>query len=138
LRPTTAERGPAIAVITDLDGCLLDARRYGFAPARATLRRLRRLGVPVVLCTSKTRAEVRALFAALGSRHLAVVEDGGGVLVPPGAAAHTRLSPARRTRDGRLVALAAPYVRVREAFVALRRRTGAPVRGFGDLSDAGV
>jgi mannosyl-3-phosphoglycerate phosphatase family protein len=142
LRPTTAERrggaGPAIAIITDLDGCLLDARRYGFAPARATLRRLRDLRIPLVICTSKTRAEVRALFAELGSRHLAVIEDGGGVLVPPGMAARAPLPRARRTRDGRLVALAPPYRRVREAFPGLSRRTGGAVRGFGDLDDAGV
>ncbi|MGH7538837.1 MAG: HAD-IIB family hydrolase [Gemmatimonadales bacterium] len=130
--PTTA----SLAVITDLDGCLLDARDYGFDPARAVLRRLRRWGVPLVLCTSKTRAELRVLFAALGSAHLAVIEDGGGILVPPGFARHTSLPGARRTRDGRLLGLSASYRVVRRAFRRLAHVTHGAVRGFGDMPAA--
>ena len=96
---TTAERRarrpPAVAVITDLDGCLLDAHTYDIGPARGVLRLLRRRGVPLVLCTSKTLAEVRALFRTLGGPHLSVVEDGGGLFVPAGLAPTVRLGAAR-------------------------------------------
>lgn len=139
---TTAERRAhrprAVAVITDLDGCLLDARTYGIAPARAALRLLRRRGVPLVLCTSKTLAEVRALFRTLGGCHLCVVEDGGGLFVPAGLAPTVRLAAARRRRDGRLVPLAVSYPAVRRAFALLRHRTRGAVRGFGDCSVAEV
>ena len=132
--PTATRR--ALAVITDLDGCLLDARSFSFAPARRTLRRLRRRAVPLVLCTSKTRAEVRALFAALGSRHLAIVEDGAAILVPPGVAPRVLLPGARRTGDGRLLALAAPYPVIRKVFRVVQRRTHGAAVGLGDLSHA--
>lgn len=138
---TTPEAWPArraLAVVTDLDGCLLDAQTFDFEPARGTLRLLRRLGVPLVLCTSKTRAEVRALYAALGSRHLAVIEDGAAVLVPPGVAPRVRLPGARPTGDGRLLALAKPYPVVRRAFTVIRRRTRCAAVGLGDLSLAAV
>lgn len=135
---TTAERRAhrlrAVAVITDLDGCLLDAHTYDIGPARAALRLLRRRGVPLVLCTSKTLAEVRALFRTLGGLHLSVVEDGGGLFVPAGLAPTVRLGAARRRRDGRLVPLAVSYPAVRRAFALLRRRTRGAVRGFGDCS----
>jgi mannosyl-3-phosphoglycerate phosphatase len=136
-RPTTAElpRGdPRLIVVTDLDGCLLDARTYDLAPARRTLRRLRHDGVPLVLCTSKTRAEIRHLFAALGAPHIAVIEDGAAILFPPRTAPGVRLPSARRTRDGRLLSLAPPYAVVRGALRMLRRHTRGATIGFGDLT----
>jgi mannosyl-3-phosphoglycerate phosphatase len=49
-----------------------------------------------------------------------------------------RLPGARRTRDGRLLPLAAPYAAVRRVLRALRRATGGAVSGMGDLSTAEV
>jgi mannosyl-3-phosphoglycerate phosphatase family protein len=125
-------------VVTDVDGCLLDHRTYRAGPARRVLRRLRRLGVPVVLCTSKTRVELRALRRELDGPHLAIVEDGAGILVPAEIARALRLPAARRVRDGRLVPLAPAYGTIRRVFAALRRATGGAVVGFGDLTVAGV
>jgi mannosyl-3-phosphoglycerate phosphatase len=125
-------------VVTDVDGCLLNHHTYRAGPARRVLRRLRRLGVPVVLCTSKTRVELRALWRELRGPHLAIVEDGAGILVPPGIAPTLRLPTARRVRDGRLVPLAPPYARIRRVFAALRRGTGGAAVGFGDMTVAGV
>jgi mannosyl-3-phosphoglycerate phosphatase len=102
------------------------------------VRRVLRLDIPLVLCTSKTRAELRALFPALGAACPAVVEDGGGLLLPPRTIAGAPLPDARRTRDGRLLPLALPYARVRRVFRALRRATGGAVVGMGDLSVAEV
>jgi mannosyl-3-phosphoglycerate phosphatase len=137
LRRTTPDGRAArrrVAVITDLDGCLLDARTYEIGPALPLLRRLRRAGVPVAFCTSKTRAEVAALFDRLGRRYLTVVEDGGGILVPPNVGLRVALPGSRRTRDGRLVALAVPYARVRRALAGFRRSSESGIVGFGDLA----
>jgi mannosyl-3-phosphoglycerate phosphatase len=100
------------------------------------VRRLQHLGIPLVLCTSKTRAELRALVPALGAACPAVVEDGCGLLLPPRAVAGVALPGARRTRDGRLLPLALPYTRVRRVFRALRRATDGAVVGIGDVSVA--
>jgi len=99
---------------------------------------LRRRGIPLVLCTSKTRAEVAALWAELGSEHLAVIEDGAGLLVPSGLLPRVPLSTARRTAHGRLVPLTVPYARVRRVVRWLRRRTGGAVFGFGDATAAEI
>jgi mannosyl-3-phosphoglycerate phosphatase len=127
-----------LAIITDLDGCLLDARTYDLGPVRTTLGRLRHAAIPLALCTSKTRVEVSHLFAALGGRYVAVVEDGGGLLLPPGVAPRATVTRARRTRHGRLVPLSAPYAMIRRVFAALRRRRGRAVVGFGDLDVATI
>lgn len=94
--------------------------------------------MPVVLCTSKTRAELRALRRELGGPHIAIVEDGAGILVPPGIAPALRLPGARRVRDGRLVRLAPAYATIRRAVAALRRATGGAAVGFGDMTVAEV
>lgn len=45
-------------LFTDLDGSLLDHHSYDWQPARAWLKRLKQLGVPVIPVTSKTRSEI--------------------------------------------------------------------------------
>lgn len=125
-------------MVTDVDGCLLDHRTFRAGPARRVLRRLRRLGVPVVLCTSKTRAELRALRQELEGPHLAIVEDGAGILVPAEIARALRPPAARRVREGWVVPLAPGYAAIRRAFAALRRRTSGAAVGFGDLSASEV
>src|SRR4051794_3392531 len=74
----------ALLVLSDLDGTLLDHTTYAFDAARAALERLRDARVPLVLCTSKTRAEVEPLRAALDNAHPFIVENGGAVYVPVG------------------------------------------------------
>jgi mannosyl-3-phosphoglycerate phosphatase len=94
--------------------------------------------VLVVLCTSKTRAELRALRRELEGPHVAIVEDGAGIFVPPGIAPGLPLPAARRVRDGRLGRLAPGYASIRRAFAMLRRATGGAVLGFGDMTVAQV
>ena len=49
-------------VYTDLDGTLLDHYTYAFNEALETIKSLKARGVPVVPCTSKTRAETVKLM----------------------------------------------------------------------------
>lgn len=127
-----------MAVVTDLDGCLLDHRTYRAGPARRVLRGLRQRGVPVVLSTSKTRAELAALTRELGGRYPAIIEDGGGIFVPAGAMSRAHLAGARRTRDGRLISLAPGYATIRRAFTSLNQWSGGGAVGFGDMTAAEV
>lgn len=125
-----------LVVFTDLDGTLLEQGSCAYAAARPALRRLARIGAPLVLCSSKTRAELLFWRRRLGNRHPFVSENGGGIFIPDGYFPGRERLP----RAGGLAALAlgAPYARLRGEFVRLRRRLGAPVRGFGDMSAAEV
>ncbi|MDF1853871.1 HAD hydrolase family protein [Pseudooceanicola sp.] len=72
---------PPFVVFTDLDGTLLDHADYGWLPALPALSRLRGLGVPVVLASSKTAAEIVTIRADLRLTHVpAIVENGAGLL----------------------------------------------------------
>ena len=69
----------SLVVFSDLDGTLLDHYTYSFEDARPALGRLRAAGVPLVLCTSKTRAEIAPLRDALRNTHPFISENGGAV-----------------------------------------------------------
>ncbi|WP_290887861.1 HAD-IIB family hydrolase [Hoeflea sp.] len=68
-------------IITDLDGTLLDHETYSYAEALPALNRLKQLGIPLILASSKTAAEIAPLRAELGFSHCeAIVENGSGIL----------------------------------------------------------
>ena len=48
----------SIWVVSDVDGTLMD-HSYDLTPAKKTIKTLQRLSIPVILCTSKTAAEVK-------------------------------------------------------------------------------
>ncbi len=117
-------------VFTDLDGTLLDHHTYRWDAARPALERLARAGVPVVLCSSKTRAEMMGLQERLGLGGPLIVENGGAVVLPDGGP----LAGAFPDRLGELPArvFGTPYPRLRDALDGLRHVAGARLRGFGD------
>lgn len=78
----TQRKTPPAVVFTDLDGTLLDHHTYSWQPAAPTVERLKRLGVPLVLASSKTRAEMVALRHELGIADPFVVENGAAIYVP--------------------------------------------------------
>lgn len=101
-----------MVVFTDLDGTLLDRATYSYAPAEPSLAHLRALGVPVVLVTSKTRAEVSALRERMGNTDPFIVENGAAVAVP-GEPDIVLGSTSAQSREALRRAAAASNVRVR-------------------------
>jgi mannosyl-3-phosphoglycerate phosphatase len=71
-------------VVTDLDGTLLDHHSYSYAAAEGALQRLRESGIPLILNTSKTRAELKLLRYQLRNPHPFIVENGSAVCAPIG------------------------------------------------------
>ena len=123
-------------LITDLDGTLLDATSYSFSDASPALKLVCERGIPLVLCSSKTRAEIAALRVRLGNAHPFITENGGGIFIPRG------YFPAgfdAEEADGyRLIRLGMPYAEIRNRFVRLREQFHAKVRGFADMTVAEI
>ncbi len=72
-------------VVSDLDGTLLDHTTYSFAAARPALAELARLKIPVILNTSKTRAELGALLQKIGLATPYIVENGSAIYSAEGS-----------------------------------------------------
>ena len=124
-------RTPKTIIITDLDGTLLDAVTYSYAPALPALEAIQLRNIPLILCSSKTRAEMEALRRDLGNNHPFVTENGGGIFIP------NEYFPSpldAKDCDGyKLIALGTPYAEIRRQFVRLREELGVNVRGFADM-----
>lgn len=64
-----------LLVFSDLDGTLLDSHSYDWQPAAPWLSRLREANVPVILCSSKTSAEMLYLQKTLGLQGLPLIAE---------------------------------------------------------------
>ena len=69
-------------IFTDLDGTLLDYDTYSFEEAVPAIKEAEDKKVPIVICTSKTRAEIEYWREKIGNNHPFVSENGGGIFIP--------------------------------------------------------
>jgi glycerate 2-kinase len=127
---------PNTIIVTDLDGTLLDEVTYSHAQALPALRRVAESGIPLILCSSKTRAEIEARRAELDNAHPFISENGGGIFIPRGYFPFP--IEAEETDGYQLIRLGMPYAEIRERFIQLREKLRAKVRGFADMSAAEV
>jgi mannosyl-3-phosphoglycerate phosphatase len=121
-----------LLVVTDLDGSLLDEETYSWDAAREALAALKEQRVPVVLCSSKTRAEMEVLERDLDLRAPFIAENGGALVVPDG---HLPGPVPQSQREGDLwtLELGTRRNRLAQALADIARETGARIRGFASL-----
>jgi mannosyl-3-phosphoglycerate phosphatase family protein len=130
------ERMKQFVFFTDLDGTLLDCCTYSFDDARPALALLAGRRIPLVLCSSKTRAEIEYYRERMDNHHPFISENGGGIFIPKGYfhfAIHAGECSVHEEGDYIVMRLGAHYVQLREAMVSLREE-GFHVTGFGDLT----
>ncbi len=120
-------------VFTDLDGSLLDGLTYSFASARPALQALRDRKIPLILVSSKTRAEMEPLRRQLGHRDPFIVENGAAVFVPQGLFDFP-LERVRSRSPYDVIELGLPYYMLRDVLKQVEDAVETPLRGFGDLS----
>ena len=65
-------------VVTDVDGTLMD-HYYDLTPAKKVINWLKELKIPVILCTSKTAAEVLVIRKDLNLKDPFIVENGAAI-----------------------------------------------------------
>jgi len=129
-------------VFTDLDGTLLDHHSYSAEPARASLERLRAAGIPVILTTSKTFAELGQLMLELGINGPAISENGACIHLPAGwsddATVPTAATPGAKGLESQILRFSPPYSEIIKELNALRDWHRYQFTGFNDLSDQQV
>lgn len=126
------ERHPHTIVFTDLDGCLLDATTYSFEAAAPALEALRGRRIPLILTSSKTRAEIEAFRSQLNHSEPFIAENGGGLFIPKGFFPFPLEGSALRG-PYQVVEFGTPYARLRSALKEIEQAVGYGLRGFGDM-----
>lgn len=121
-------------IFSDLDGTLLDHDTYCMEAARPQVERLAHLRIPLIVASSKTLAEVRAL-ALPGPPQPLILESGAVLAVPehyfPGF-------DGDGCEDGyRLVCYSPPRERILRLLGELREM-GFAFDGFADWGDEGI
>ncbi len=68
-------------IFTDLDGTLLN-KNYSFAKAKPSLKKIKKRKIPLVICTSKTRAEIQFFRKEIQNKEPFISENGGAIFIP--------------------------------------------------------
>ncbi len=71
-----------LIVFTDLDGTLLDKNTFHPGPALASLEKCRKLNIPVVFVSAKSRAEIEPIRKELANNSPFIIENGGALYLP--------------------------------------------------------
>jgi len=124
-------------VFTDLDGTLLDLVTYSYEKSIAGVKRLKEIGVPLIFCSAKTRAEQEVYRRKLESFHPFIVENGGAIFIPRGYFPFS-FEYHKSVNELLVIELGTSYKKVRQLLSKVREESGLRFRGFGDMSDEEV
>jgi mannosyl-3-phosphoglycerate phosphatase len=122
-----------ILVFSEVDWVLRNPCAGSLAPAARILRELASEEVSVVLCSSKTRAELEQIQRELGIRHPFVCENGGALFIPP-AYVDVAVPDAREIAGYQVVEFGRPYAEVVDALRRTADQTATEIVGFSDMS----
>lgn len=151
-RPSGESIPPLFLVFTDLDGTLLDHDTYEWEAAVPALEQCKKKGIPVILVSSKTRAEIEVLRCRMGLSAPFISENGGGIFFPretfadpPPEAFPAGNTPSPFKPGGRgiespadaglwQISLGVSYPCLVKALKAIRRELNRNIRGFSDMA----
>jgi len=121
-----------LIVITDLDGTLLDQRTYSYEGSLPAVRRLQASGIPIVLCSTKTSAEMLPLWRELELKAPFICESGGALYLPRGYL-KTPVAEQKITGSFEVLRLGGDIVRMRAALADAARECRVALRSFGQM-----
>ena len=130
---TIAQGAPFYIIFTDLDGTLLDHNTYGWEKAMPALNLCKKLDVPVILVSSKTRAEMDKLRLKLSISAPFISENGGGIFFPSKLLGDP-LPGASLDKDLWKLSLGLPYSRLVRGLQEIRDELCLNIKGFSDMS----
>lgn len=128
----TARSSRQIVVFADPERTLLDHRAHPCVPWCPALRVLADHQVPLVLCSSRTRAELEVIQQEFRFRHPFISESGAAVYLPRGYFSHGLETGGRSGYD--VIAFGGPHQRVVETLRYAAAAQAIDVRGFHDMS----
>jgi len=124
-------------VFTDLDGTLIDHNTYSYEAAKPAIEMLKERDIPLIFCTSKTRAEIEVYVRELESSHPFISENGGAIFIPKDYFSVDY--PVSKTEGNyNVIELGTSYNTLRHVLTDIRSHEKMDIIGFGDMDDRGV
>ncbi|HEX9319695.1 MAG TPA: HAD-IIB family hydrolase [Nitrososphaeraceae archaeon] len=125
-------------VFTDIDGTLIDIFTGHFSKTKKYVRELVRIKVPLVLCSSKTRAEQVEIIREAGLPDPFIVENGGAIFIPVGYFEDIQESVSnygvKTTGNFRAIELGKQVAQIRSDLQSIRDNYNLKFKGVSDLS----
>ena len=119
-----------IVIFTDLDGSLLNHEDYSYSDAVESLEKIKKLKIPLIFTTSKTRIEVELLQEEIGIKEPFIIENGAAIFFPLGYRNFRINAPVKDNYQ--VIILGETYQKIREFFNKVKNEFG--LKGFGDMS----
>jgi len=126
-----------IVICTDLIGILTDASGGVCSEGLQTLHHLEKLGIPLVLASSKTRAEVEFYREKLGLFHPFITENGGGTFIPADYFSFPLLY-SHINESYKTIEIGIPYKKLRAVLKSIEERLDCVLLGVGDMTNEQV
>ncbi len=121
-------------IFTDLDDTLLDHNSYKWEKAESALKHCIDSNIPVILVSSKTRAEIRTIHREMGLDFPFISENGGGIFFPL-RYEKDLMGQAFSLSDGLIkITLGRPYKDLVVHLKEIAEDTGLNLRGFSQMN----
>lgn len=122
---------PQVILFSDLDGTLLDHHTYSYRAALPALAEFKQLGIPLVINSSKTAAEIESLRKEIGNTDPYIVENGSAIIMPKESPLVCQ-APQRQEMPGKLAYLyGEPRSYILQCVAAASEALGLPLSGYG-------
>lgn len=125
---------PKPIIFTDLDGTLLDQETYSFKQASPALEVIQQKGIPLILSSSKTRAEIEVYRKELRNDHPFISENGGAIFIPQEYFSF-EFHFDREFDRYMIIELGTFYLQIIEVLKSIMKETGIKIVGFSDLTE---
>jgi len=118
-------------IFTDLDGTLLDHKTYSYQKAKPALKVVKKTKTPLIVCTSKTGAEIKEFRKQIKNKDPFISEDGGAIFIPK-RYFDFKFKYNKEKQGYFVIELGTDYERLRKVLDKIKKKYN--VVGFGDLT----
>lgn len=118
-------------IFTDLDGTLLDHDTYSYKAAKDALSLIKRKKVPLVICSSKTRAEIEYYRKKLRNKDPFISENGGAIFIPK-KYFDFKFKYDKKIKEYFIIKLGADYKKLIGVLKKIKKKY--KVKGFNDMT----
>jgi len=125
---------PKIVIFSDLDGTLLTSDTYRWEDAEPAIELCKKLNIPIVLVSSKTKAEIEVIREEMVLGSPFISENGGAIFMEYEGAQSLKGAMVKKNGRYKKLELGTPYKTLIEALRKIRDKLGWNIKGFSDMS----